>query len=578
MAVNERVLVTTLTKRMAEDLTDYLAEHGVKVRYLHSDIDTVERVEIIRDLRKGLFDVLVGINLLREGLDIPEVSLVAILDADKEGFLRSGRSLIQTIGRAARHINGTAILYADHMTDSMKAAIDETDRRRAKQVAFNLEHGIEPKGISKRIKDMIDGVYDPDEARETRKAAQEEAKYDALSEKQLDQRIRKLEKEMLEAARNLEFERAASLRVMSSKMLRDRLMASRGRRVHERHLRCPRPRGLTSAGSAARGGVCARPDRAHVGERPRHRASTSSRGTIFVERAMRCKHFRRLHPAMAAHALQRMQRSDARATAGARASAQWKGERASTSGLGTSTSSTWRGPRSQAAQVARAAAARRPTFARGACSRGRTRATHCSGGLMQRRHALRTRPQGRSRARESWRACLAGLARDEVRSRIGRSARLPRGRIAFRERSQRCTSSATPGCGYAPRSPRASAGIRARRLLRERSRSACALASPTALAARRCASAGQRRVAPELRRATTSRSFSTSTTSSARRGTRAQGAARRRYVIGASTGCCFERVQPEFEYLRDRGRDRSTAIATSRLFDPLERARREHAR
>ncbi|HEX3098545.1 MAG TPA: excinuclease ABC subunit UvrB [Usitatibacter sp.] len=225
--LNERVLVTTLTKRMAEDLTDYLAEHGVKVRYLHSDIDTVERVEIIRDLRKGLFDVLVGINLLREGLDIPEVSLVAVLDADKEGFLRSGRSLIQTIGRAARHINGTAILYADHMTDSMKTAIGETDRRRAKQVAFNLAHGIEPKGISKRIKDMIDGVYDPDSAREVRKAAEEEAKYDSLSEKQLDQRIRKLEKEMLDAARNLEFERAASLRD-ELKTLRDRLMAVGG--------------------------------------------------------------------------------------------------------------------------------------------------------------------------------------------------------------------------------------------------------------------------------------------------------------------------------------------------------------
>jgi len=225
--LNERVLVTTLTKRMAEDLTDYLAEHGVKVRYLHSDIDTVERVEIIRDLRKGLFDVLVGINLLREGLDIPEVSLVAVLDADKEGFLRSGRSLIQTIGRAARHINGTAILYADQMTDSMKAAIEETDRRRAKQVAFNLAHGIEPKGISKRIKDMIDGVYDPDSAREVRKAAEEEAKYDSLSEKQLDQRIKKLEKEMLDAARNLEFERAASLRD-ELKALRDRLMAVGG--------------------------------------------------------------------------------------------------------------------------------------------------------------------------------------------------------------------------------------------------------------------------------------------------------------------------------------------------------------
>jgi len=227
VAVNERVLVTTLTKRMSEDLTDYLAEHGVKVRYLHSDIDTVERVEIIRDLRKGLFDVLVGINLLREGLDIPEVSLVAILDADKEGFLRSGRSLIQTIGRAARHINGTAILYADQMTDSMKLAIGETDRRRAKQVAFNLAHGIEPKGITKRIKDMIDGVYDADEARETQRVEKEDAKFDSLSEKQLDQRIRKLEKEMLDAARNLEFERAAALRD-DLKALRDRMLAVGG--------------------------------------------------------------------------------------------------------------------------------------------------------------------------------------------------------------------------------------------------------------------------------------------------------------------------------------------------------------
>ncbi|MEO7741735.1 MAG: excinuclease ABC subunit UvrB [Usitatibacter sp.] len=227
VVVNERVLVTTLTKRMSEDLTDYLAEHGVKVRYLHSDIDTVERVEIIRDLRKGLFDVLVGINLLREGLDIPEVSLVAILDADKEGFLRSGRSLIQTIGRAARHINGTAILYADNMTDSMKAAIEETDRRRAKQVAFNLTHGIEPKSISKRIKDMIDGVYDMGEAKETRRVAKEEARFDALSEKQLDQRVRKIEKEMLDAAKNLEFERAASLRD-ELKTLRDRLLAVGG--------------------------------------------------------------------------------------------------------------------------------------------------------------------------------------------------------------------------------------------------------------------------------------------------------------------------------------------------------------
>ena len=227
VAVNERVLVTTLTKRMAEDLTDYLAEHGVKVRYLHSDIDTVERVEIIRDLRKGLFDVLVGINLLREGLDIPEVSLVAILDADKEGFLRSGRSLIQTIGRAARHVNGTAILYADHVTDSMKLAMEETDRRRATQVAYNITHGIEPKSISKRIKDMIEGAYDADEAKENKRSAEEEARFDTLSEKQLDQRIRKIEKEMLEAARNLEFERAASLRD-ELKTMRDRLMAVGG--------------------------------------------------------------------------------------------------------------------------------------------------------------------------------------------------------------------------------------------------------------------------------------------------------------------------------------------------------------
>src|SRR6202165_5787098 len=182
--LNERVLVTTLTKKMAEDLTDYLLELGIRVRYLHSEVDTLRRVELLRQLRLGEYDVLVGINLLREGLDLPEVSLVAILDADKEGFLRSSTSLIQTIGRAARHINGTAILYADHTTDSMRLAIGETDRRRAKQVAFNLAHGIVPKGISKSIKDMIEGAYDADEAKETRKAAEEEAKYDALSEKQ----------------------------------------------------------------------------------------------------------------------------------------------------------------------------------------------------------------------------------------------------------------------------------------------------------------------------------------------------------------------------------------------------------
>ena len=209
---NERVLVTTLTKRMAEDLTDYLGEHGVKVRYLHSDIDTVERVEIIRDLRLGEFDVLVGINLLREGLDIPEVSLVGILDADKEGFLRAERSLIQTIGRAARHINGTAILYADTMTDSMKAAIGETERRRRKQVEWNAKMGITPQGVQKRIKDLIDGVYDADEAKKEQKAAQAHAKYERMPEKDLERELKGIEKEMQDAAKNLEFERAAELR------------------------------------------------------------------------------------------------------------------------------------------------------------------------------------------------------------------------------------------------------------------------------------------------------------------------------------------------------------------------------
>ena len=221
--VGERVLVTTLTKRMAEDLTDFLSEHGIKVRYLHSDIDTVERVEIIRDLRAGLFDVLVGINLLREGLDIPEVSLVAILDADKEGFLRSTRSLIQTIGRAARHVHGMAILYGDRETDSMKRAIDETNRRRAKQIAHNLENTITPRSVNKKIKDMIDGVYDLDEMRAEKIAAQDRKKYDVLSEKQMELTIKRLEREMLEAARNLEFEKAAKLRdelrMMRHKML-----------------------------------------------------------------------------------------------------------------------------------------------------------------------------------------------------------------------------------------------------------------------------------------------------------------------------------------------------------------------
>ncbi|MDP2828978.1 MAG: excinuclease ABC subunit UvrB [Sulfuricellaceae bacterium] len=210
--LGERVLITTLTKRMSEDLTDYLSDHGVKVRYLHSDIDTVERVEIIRDLRLGLFDVLVGINLLREGLDIPEVSLVAILDADKEGFLRSERALIQTIGRAARHINGRAILYADKITKSMQKAMDETERRRNKQLAYNIEHGITPKGVSKRIKDMIDGVFDMETAQRELKVAQELAHYQHLDDKKLTKEIKQLEKEMLACARNLEFERAAALR------------------------------------------------------------------------------------------------------------------------------------------------------------------------------------------------------------------------------------------------------------------------------------------------------------------------------------------------------------------------------
>jgi excinuclease ABC subunit B len=208
----ERVLVTTLTKRMAEELTEYLSEHGVKVRYLHSEVDTVERVEIIRDLRLGEFDVLVGINLLREGLDLPEVSLVAILDADKEGFLRSERSLIQTIGRAARHLNGCAILYGDTVTDSMKRAIAETERRRNKQLAYNIHHAITPVGVTKRIKDLIEGVYDAGAAAAELRAAQQEARYEAMSEKQIARELRRLEKEMVACARNLEFEKAAELR------------------------------------------------------------------------------------------------------------------------------------------------------------------------------------------------------------------------------------------------------------------------------------------------------------------------------------------------------------------------------
>jgi excinuclease ABC subunit B len=212
VATGARVLVTTLTKRMSEDLTDFLSDHGVKVRYLHSDIDTVERVEILRDLRLGTFDVLVGINLLREGLDLPEVSLVAILDADKEGFLRSERSLIQTIGRAARNLEGKAILYADRITESMRKAIGETERRRARQIAFNAANGITPRGVVKQIRDLIDGVYDAGAAQVELKAAEEAARYEAMGEREVSREIRKLEKQMLEYARNLEFESAAKVR------------------------------------------------------------------------------------------------------------------------------------------------------------------------------------------------------------------------------------------------------------------------------------------------------------------------------------------------------------------------------
>ncbi len=208
----ERVLVTTLTKRMAENLTEYFSDHGIKVRYLHSDIDTVERVEIIRDLRLGKFDVLIGINLLREGLDIPEVSLVAILDADKEGFLRSERSLIQTMGRAARHINGTAILYADKVTNSMRRAIAETERRRNKQILFNKEKGIVPRSVHKHIKDMIDGVYNIEIAQQHLKNEKIQARYDSMSEVQLAKEIKLQEKQMFKAAKSMEFEKAAQHR------------------------------------------------------------------------------------------------------------------------------------------------------------------------------------------------------------------------------------------------------------------------------------------------------------------------------------------------------------------------------
>ncbi len=227
VAAGERVLITTLTKRMAEDLTEFLSEHGVKVRYLHSDVDTVERVEIIRDLRAGTFDVLVGINLLREGLDLPEVSLVAILDADKEGFLRSGRSLIQTIGRAARNLNGKAILYADTVTDSMQRALDETARRRARQELFNTAHGIVPRGVVKEVRELIDGVYDPASQREDRKVAVAAAEYEVMSEKQVGKEIKRLEKQMFEHARNLEFEKAARVRDQLA-LLKEQVFGSGG--------------------------------------------------------------------------------------------------------------------------------------------------------------------------------------------------------------------------------------------------------------------------------------------------------------------------------------------------------------
>ncbi|MEO7323747.1 MAG: helicase-related protein, partial [Dokdonella sp.] len=218
IAMGDRVLVTTLTKRMAENLTEYLEEHGIRVRYLHSDIETVERVEIIRDLRLGKFDVLVGINLLREGLDMPEVSLVAILDADKEGFLRSTGSLIQTIGRAARNLRGTAILYADKVTRSMQAAIDETDRRRAKQVEYNLEHGITPTTIIRKVTDIMEGARDADSLKprgrgaSARKVAQQMADYQTMTPQQISTKLRQLETQMYKHAQDLEFEDAARLR------------------------------------------------------------------------------------------------------------------------------------------------------------------------------------------------------------------------------------------------------------------------------------------------------------------------------------------------------------------------------
>ncbi|MGE0803622.1 MAG: helicase-related protein, partial [Lautropia sp.] len=212
VAKDERVLITTLTKRMAEDLTDFLSDHGVKVRYLHSDVETVERVEIIRDLRLGVFDVLVGINLLREGLDIPEVALVAVLDADKEGFLRSERSLIQTVGRAARHLEGRAILYADRITQSMERTLAETGRRRDKQLGFNAARGIVPRGVVKQVKEMIDGVYEMSPGRGSSARLAATVPVAALSEKSAAKEIKRLEKQMQDFARNLEFEKAAQVR------------------------------------------------------------------------------------------------------------------------------------------------------------------------------------------------------------------------------------------------------------------------------------------------------------------------------------------------------------------------------
>jgi excinuclease ABC subunit B len=223
----ERVLITTLTKRMAEQLTDYLSDNGVKVRYLHSDIDTVERVEILRDLRLGAFDVLVGINLLREGIDLPEVSLVAILDADKEGFLRSERSLIQTIGRAARNQNGCAILYADVMTKSMDKAIGETQRRRERQIAFNAANGITPKSVVKRVRDLIDGVYSEKAGKELERLEMQRVRFEDMSEKDVAKEIKRLEKLMIEHAKNLDFEKAAQIRDQLSE-LRERVFGGSG--------------------------------------------------------------------------------------------------------------------------------------------------------------------------------------------------------------------------------------------------------------------------------------------------------------------------------------------------------------